>query len=150
MLSGPLPPGGSDFSLCDDPLSSLPEFQSRSLCPPRILKPYCPEKNREMILDGADGRWRQIPGARRCTPLTNNVICAFHHDPVTPRGHRRPGGREGGASGRPPFSCVQHNQVGNFINTSRLGWSGQDRFSDEAAGGEEEGEEEVEDEERRV
>lgn len=58
------------------------------------------------------------------------------------------GGR-GGGSGRPPFSCVQHNQVGNFINTSRLGWSGRDRFSHEAAGREEEGEEEVEDEERR-
>lgn len=101
-----------------------------------------------MILAGAEGRWRQILGARRCTPLTNNVICAFHHDPVTPRGHRR--ARRAGGSGRPPFSCVQHNQVGNFINTSRLGWSGRDRFSHEAAGGEEEEEgEEEEDEERR-
>lgn len=150
MLSEPLAPGGSDFSLCDDPLSTLPEFQSRSLCPPRILKPYCPEENRETILDGVEGRWQQNPGVRRCTPQTNNVICTFHHDPVTPRGQRRPSRRAGAVSGRPPFSCVQHNQVGNFINTSRLRWSGRDRFSDEAAGGDEEGEEEAEDEERTV
>lgn len=70
------------------PMPSRLEFQSLSLSPSFSLKnsqPYCSEIRNHIT--SSRGLWQQILGARRCTPVTNNVICAFYHDPVTPQGH---------------------------------------------------------------
>lgn len=73
------------------PMPSRPEFQSLPLSL-KNSQPYCSEIRNHIT--SSRGLWQQILGARRCTPVTNNVICAFYHDPVTPRGHCRLSERE--------------------------------------------------------
>lgn len=74
-------------------MPSRPEFQSLSLSLSlKNSQPYCSEIRNHIT--SSRGRWQQILRARCCTPVTNNVICAFYHDPVPPRGQCRLSKRE--------------------------------------------------------